>query len=299
MDPDYDVFAIIAESETLSAAAHKLRMSPASLSRKLARLEHRLGARLVHRTTRRMALTPQGHQFHRDLMVVRNALEEAENRVSGQGEELAGPLRLTAPTSFGRMHLAPLLSEFILRYPRIELDVDLSDSFVDLPTSRYDLAIRIAVTLGAGLVGHRLATSRRVLCASPAYLDGRDGLRTLGDLKGQSLLAAHGQLPWLLDGPAGAVLWEGESIVQTNSSEVVRELTLGGAGIALRSLWDVSPALESGALVRVLPDYEGSRDAAIFIAHAPVPRLSAPARVFVEHLTTRFADASWNRALAT
>jgi DNA-binding transcriptional LysR family regulator len=294
MDPDYDLFAAIVEAQSLSAAARRLGLSPASISKRLNRLEERLGARLIHRTTRRMALTPQGHRLHQDLVAIRAALKAAEDRITGRADLPAGPLRVTAPTSFGRLHVAPFLGAFLDRYPRIALELDLSDSFIDLMASRYDLAIRITAQVGAGLVGHRLATSRRLLCAAPAYLERHGTPETLAALAGHRLLAAEGQLPWQLDGPEGSVVHAGRSAVRTNSSEVVRELALGGAGIALRSLWDVGSALAGGALVRVLPDYEGSHDVAIFIVHTPMPRLPAPAQALVDFLTARYQPvAPW------
>jgi DNA-binding transcriptional LysR family regulator len=157
------------------------------------------------------------------------------------------------------MHFAPALAGFLALYPEIELDLDLSDDFVDLIASRYDVALRITAREAAGLVGHRLVTNRRVLCAAPSYLARMGVPEKLGDLARHRLLAAQGQMPWPLEGPDGPVAYAGVSAVLTNSSEVAREMALGGQGIALRSLWDVAPALASGALVQVLPAWEGSR----------------------------------------
>jgi DNA-binding transcriptional LysR family regulator len=283
-DPDYDILADIVAAGSLSAAARLLRVSPASLSKRLSRLEQRLGARLVHRTTRRLTLTPVGRELLDTLVPVRAAIQAAEDRIAGLGTAIAGPLRVTVPTSFGRMHLAPCLPDFLARYPGVELDLDLSDQFVDLLDGGYDLAIRIAASVAPGLVSYRLATSRRVLCASPGYLAAHGAPTALADLGAHRLIAAHGQLPWHLDGPDGSIHFPGESCVTTNSSEVVRELALGGCGIALRSLWDVAAELETHKLVRVLPQYEGSHDVAILAVHAPTPLLSANVRALIEHL---------------
>jgi len=283
-DPDYDSFLQVVAAGSLSAAARALRLSPASLSKRLTRLEDRLGARLLHRTTRRLSLTEAGRELHATLVPARMALQATEDRIAGRGTAIAGPLRLTAPTSFGRMHLAPCLPEFIAQYPQIDLALDLTDQFVDLLDSDYDLAIRVTAHVPGSLVGHRLATSRRVLCASPGYLAGSGIPAALADLRGHRLLAADGQLPWHLDGPGGSTIHDGVSHVRTNSSEVVRELALDGCGIALRSLWDVAPALKSGALVRVLPMFEGSHDVAIFAVHPPMPMVSARLRAMIDHL---------------
>lgn len=298
-DPDYAIFTGIVAAGSISAAARELRLSPASLSKRLARLEVRLGARLLNRTTRRMTLTMEGQRLHTDLQAIQAALVAAEQGVTGRQEAIGGPLRVTAPTSFGRMHLAPWLADFLAQHPSITLDLDLSDGYVDLLEGRFDVALRITRTIAGGLCAHRLGDNRRVLCAAPAYLAQAGVPQSLGALREHRLLAAAGQLPWQLLGLDGPVSLNGESAVRTNSSEVVRELALGGAGIALRSLWDVAPALGDGALVRVLPAWQGSPDVGIFLVHAPTPRLSANVRAFIGFCRERFAaGAAWDSAEA-
>jgi len=290
MDPDYDLFVTICEAQSLSAAGRRRHLSPASVSKRLHRLEERLGVRLIHRTTRRLSLTARGEGLYRDLVTIRASLKEAEERASGRGNAPVGPLRITAPTSFGRLYLPPVIAEFSQSCPEVEIDLNLSDSFIDLFSERFDLAIRIGSRMEGGLVAHHLAESRRVLCAAPAYLAHHGEPATLADLAGHYLLAADGQLPWNLAGPQGQVRYGGASAVATNSSEMVRELTLRGLGISLRSLWDVSRALADGGLVRVLPAYEGSHDAAVFAVHTPSPSLPAAVRIMIEHLTRAFAS---------
>lgn len=283
-DPDYDLFLGIVEAGSISAAARTRGMSTAALSKRLARLEERLSARLIHRTTRRLALTPAGHDLHDALLPLRTSLNAAEERISGRHALVSGPLRMTAPTSFGRMHVVPCLPAFLANNPNVELSIDLSDEFADLLDGSCDLAIRIGAQIGTGLIGHRLSTSRRVLCAAPSYLAAFGEPTSLGDLAGHRLLATTSQLPWQLDGPEGTVSHNGHSHIQTNSSEVVRELALGGCGIALRSLWDVGEALRQGALRQILPQYQGSQDVGIFAVHAPTPALPARLRALIDHL---------------
>lgn len=283
-DPDYDLFLAIIEAGSISAAARARGLSTAALSKRLARLEQRLAARLVHRTTRRLALTPAGRELHDALLPLRGALLAAEERVGGRPDLLRGPLRVTAPTSFGRMHVVPCLPAFLSAHPEIALSIDLADDFVDLLDGSCDLAVRIGARIGTGLVGHRLGTSHRVLCAAPAYLDAFGAPDSLAALARHRLLATTSQLPWALDGPEGMVTLQGESHVRTNSSEVVRELALGGCGIALRSLWDVGEALRQGTLRRVLPQYQGSHDVGIFAVHAPAPAVPARLRAMIDHL---------------
>lgn len=283
-DPDYDLFLDIVEAGSISAAARSRGMSTAALSKRLARLEERLSARLINRTTRRLALTPSGKDLHDDLLPLRMSLKAAEDRVSGRHALLSGPLRISAPTSFGRMHVVPCLPEFLARNPDVKLSLDLSDEFADLLDGSCDLAIRIGAGIGTGLVGHHIGTSHRVLCAASSYLEAFGEPASLNDLKGHRLLATTSQLPWQLDGPDGTVRHQSVSHVQTNSSEVVRELALGGCGIALRSLWDVSEALREGRLRRVLPQYQGAHNVGIYAVHAATPTLPARLRAFIDHL---------------
>ncbi len=145
-DPDYALFVAVAEAGSLSAAARALRLSPAMVSKRLQRLEQRLGVTLVHRTTRRLALTTAGERFRADLGDILGALDAAEARVTGARTAPAGPLHVSAPTSFGRLHVAPHLGRFVAACPAVELRFDLDDGFVDLFGARVDCAIRIAQT---------------------------------------------------------------------------------------------------------------------------------------------------------
>lgn len=297
MDPDYDLFAAIVEEGGLAAAGRRLRISPAMVSKRLVRLEERLGARLIHRTTRRLALTGAGERLHDDLREIMTALAAAERRISGVAQEASGTIRITAPTSFGRMHLAPWLGRFLDDHPRVNLHVDLSDDYVDLFAERVDLAIRISVDPGHGLAARRLATNRRILCAAPGYIKSFGIPLDMADLRKHRLLAADGQLPWRLMGPDGPVSIGGVSHVRTNSSEVVRELTITGVGIALRSLWDVSESLSLGHVRRILPEWEGSADVGLFAVHLPQPNPPQALSAFIDFLTGLYQPMPpWERA---
>ncbi|MGI4732564.1 MAG: LysR family transcriptional regulator [Janthinobacterium lividum] len=296
MDPDYLIFTRIVEDGSLSAAGRAMAISPAMISKRLARLEARLGVRLIHRTTRKLTLTEAGARFHGDLVTVLTALRGAESRLTGARDEPAGVLRLSAPTSFGRLHVTPHLHRFLARYPRVELEIDLSDDEVDLFAGRFDVAIRIASVIPASLAAHRLASSRRVLCASPAYLAEHLAPASVADLSRHRLLAATGQLPWRLVNGRLKHTVDGPSHVRTNSSEVVRELALTGVGIALRSLWDVDAALAERALVPVLPDWTGPADLAVHAVHPRGPSTAPVVAAMIAFLQEAFETAPWDRA---
>ena len=284
IDRDYALFAEVITAGSLSEAGRRLRISPAMVSKRIAQLESRLGARLIHRTTRRLSLTEAGLGFHSDVLAILGAIQAAEDRVSGREKLVAGILRISAPTSFGRRYVAPHLKGFLDAYPRVSVQLDLSDAFTDLIGERIDVAIRIAPAINPTLTGHRLAASRRILCAAPAYLAERGEPSCIADLGHHHLLAAAGQLPWRLDGPEGDTVVDGKSRVRTNSSEVVTELTLAGAGIALRSLWDIGRDIAEGRLARVLPAYEGSSSAGIYAVHPRAAHLPASVSAFIAYL---------------
>ena len=287
-DPDYDLFLDILDAGSISAAARARNLSTAALSKRLVRLEERLSVRLLNRTTRRLAPTPAGLDLQSVLRPVRVSLKAAEERISGKETLTRGPLRVTAPTSFGRMHVVPCLPQFLVENPEVQFSLDLSDEYADLFDGSCDLAIRIGAQIGPGLVGHRLGTSHRVLCGAPTYLAAFGEPQTLQDLKHHQLLATNAQLPWQLDGPEGTVNQNGKSHIRTNSSEVVRELALAGCGIALRSLWDVGEELRKGALKRVLRQYQGSHNVGIHAVHAPAPAIPVRVTSFILALTKYF-----------
>jgi len=267
MDPDVALFARVIEAGSLSAAGRALGISPATMSKRIARLEQRIGARLLHRTTRQLRPTARGERFYQDVSAILAAMADAEARAADRAVEPTGPLRVSAPTSFGRLHIAPHIKPFLDRFARLDLEFNLSDSFADVAGDAIDLAIRIAPAIDAGLIAVRLADSRRVLCAAPRYLEENGVPGSVAALADHRLLAATGQLPWRLFGPDGPMTVGGSSHVRTNSSDLVRELALSGGGIALRSLWDVNEHLVAGDLVRILPEIEGS-DVGIYAVHA-------------------------------
>ena len=295
MDPDYLLFARTVEAGSLSAAGRLLSISPAMMSKRISRLEARLGVRLIHRTTRRLALTEEGASLHRDLVAILDAIQQAEDRVANRHRTASGPLRISAPTSFGRLHVAPHVGRFLDLHPHVDLELNLSDAYEDLLAERIDVAVRITSDIPLHLEGHHLATNRRILCASPAYLAAHGIPDKIADLPRHRLLAADGQLPWRLVNGRARKLIDGHSHVRTNSSEIVRELALTGVGIALRSLWDVGDLIAEGSLIRVLDSWEGPADLAVHAVHPRAAGRPAAVDAFIAFLRETFRDASWNR----
>lgn len=293
MDRDYRLFAAIVETGSISAAGQRLGLSPAAASKRLQALEERLGVRLVHRTTRRLSTAQGGQAFYEEVRAILSAAEAAEARVSGRAERPAGLLRLSAPTSFGRLHVAPHLPAFLDLYPEVRAELLLDDGYSDLIADRIDVAIRIAPEPeSTALAARLLAPNRRVLCAAPRYLDAHGEPVSLEDLGRHRLLAAAHQSPWRLEGPDKRTVGV-YSVVATNSSEVVRELCLAGTGIALRSTWDVGVELGSGALRRVLPAWQGAADVAIWAVHARAEPLPAAVVAYIDHVAAALGPVPW------
>jgi DNA-binding transcriptional LysR family regulator len=298
---DYEIFARVIKAGSLSAAARELRSSPAMISKRLTRLEDRLGVRLLQRTTRRLTPTQVGQSFFERVVAVLAAVEDAENFATVDSERPRGVLKVSAPTAFGRLHIAPRLKPFLDAYPELRLQIELSDEYADLIAGSFDMAVRIGTLPDSSLVARRLAPNRRVLCAAPQYLAQHGEPRTLRDLDRHRLLNAGPQVSWRLEGPEGHVLYKPRSILDTNSSEVVREAVVSGLGIGFRSTWDVSQELKSGVLRRVLPRYGSSSDVNIHAVYAGRRLVPVKVRAFVDYLATLYGgpdEPYWDRDIA-
>lgn len=296
---DYEIFVRVIRAGSLSAAGRELNSSPAMISKRLRRLEERLGARLLQRTTRRLTPTEVGQAFYERVVGVLASVEEAETMVTGGSDRARGILKATAPTAFGRIHIAPRLKDFLDVHPEVQLDIDLSDDYVDLVAEGFDVAIRIGSLADSSLVARRLAPNRRVLCATPEYLREHGEPRTLADLQSHRLLTAGPQVSWRLEGPNGPEFYKPHSVLQTNSSEVVREAVVSGMGLGFRSTWDISEELSSGVLKRVLPAYSGAADVSIFAVYPTRHLVPFKVRAFVDFFARLFGpDPYWDRAIA-
>jgi len=290
---DLEIFARVVSAGSMSAAGRELGLSPAVVSKRLRRLEDRLGTRLLQRTTRQISLTEAGQGFYERVVAILAGIEDAEAFVSRRSAIARGTLKVSAPTSFGRMHIAPHVQRFLEANPGLAINLVLSDEFVDIVGEGYDLAIRIAELSDSSLVARKLAPVRRILCASPSYIE-RHGLpASVDNLTEHVCLPSHNQEGWRLDGPGGSFNFRPNGPLLTNSSEVVRECVIGGVGIALRSTWDIGHELANGRLVRVLPEYEGARGVAIHAVYASRRFLPAKVRVFIDFLTDLYGTVPY------
>lgn len=293
---DLEIFTRVVAAGSMSAAGRALGFSPAVISKRIKRLEDRLGTRLLQRTTRQISLTEAGQGFYDRVLGVLAGIEEAEAFASGRSGQPQGTLRITAPTSFGRMHVAPHLARFIEAHTDLVVHIVLSDEFSDIVADGFDLAIRIGELSDSTLVARKLVPVRRILCASPAYLARYGTPLTVADLVDHICLRQHNHDTWKLEGPEGVLSYKPQGRLITNSSEVVREAVLSGAGIALRSTWDVGGDLKSGRLVQVLQAWEGSRNIFVSALYPSRQFLPAKVRLFIDYLAGLYGpEPYWER----
>jgi DNA-binding transcriptional LysR family regulator len=290
---DLEIFARVVAGGSMSAAARELGLQPAIISKRIKRLEERLGTRLFQRTTRQISLTEAGAGFHERVVSALAGLEDAEAFVSGRSGEVRGRLKVSAPTSFGRMHVAPHLKAFFDLYPALKVHLILTDDFQDIVAGGFDLAIRIAELGDSSLVARRLAPVKRILCCSPAYIAAHGMPETIADLEEHICIPAHNNAHWHLIGPDGPVVLKPEGPLETNSSEVIREVVLAGLGIALRSTCDIGPELRSGQLVRVLSEWEGSSNVGLYAVYPSRQFLPAKVRVLIDFLANLYGPAPY------
>lgn len=287
----------VVESGSFVGAADALNLSKAAVSRHVVALERRLGIRLLHRTTRRVSLTPEGQIFYARSKDLLAELDDVESEITSKQASVSGLLRINAPFTFGILHLAPLWGLFRERYPQVTLDVTLADRVVDLVEEGYDLAIRIADLANSSLVSRRLTSTRMVLCASPKYLRKHGKPQSPSDLATHQVIAYSywaSKDEWHFTGPQGPVSVLTRPWMHTNNGETCKAAALAHQGVILQPRFVVSDALASGELVELLPQYLSS-EIGIYAVYPTRKHLSAKVRVLIEFLAHHFArqGATW------
>lgn len=282
---DLEIFARVSRTGNMSAAGREMGLSPAVVSKRISLLEERLNARLFQRTTRQLTLTETGEGYFKRVVDILSLIEEAEDYVSRRNTKPRGMLKVTAPTSFSRLHMAPFLPQFLERFPEIELEFQLTDNFIDIIREGYDLAIRIGELQDSSLVQRKLAADRRVICASPKYIAEFGEPKTLADLEQHNCLSAGSQDCWRIQGADGAQhQLRVKGNIRSNSLEFMREALMAGLGLGLRSTWDIGEELRRGDLKVVLPEYRGSDSVAIYAVYPCRDFMPEKVNVFIEYL---------------
>ncbi|MDB5934130.1 MAG: HTH-type transcriptional regulator DmlR [Massilia sp.] len=282
-----------------SAAARQLGVATSSVARLMDALELRIGAPLLNRSTRSVTLTDPGREYVARATSILEQLEEADNAVGAATSVARGLLRIAAPVTFSSMFIAPLLPELARRYPELELDMRLNDSVTNLVEESIDLAIRIGtVERIPNLVARKLSTHQRFICASPAYLARHGAPRRPADLgQHNCLLFAYsvGAQQWHLRDAAGIEEIEVRGTLTVNNVEVLRQAVVGGVGLGLLPEWLVKADLGSGALVRVLEQYEinpGPMEVGVYGLYPASRRGSAKVKAVLDMLAAALAAQS-------
>ena len=288
---DVAVFVRVVERGSFTLAADELELSRAVVSKYVSRLEERLGARLLHRTTRRLSLTEAGAALFEASRGALERIEEAEGAVAQLQSEPRGRLRVSAPMSFGILHLGPAITDFARAHPRVTLDLRLDDRFVNLVEEGIDVAVRIGALTDSSLVARRLATTRTLVCAAPAYLAQHGEPETPEDLAAHNCLI-YSYLStanvWRFTAPDGREIPIAvNGTFRINNGIVLGEAAAAGHGILLTPSFYVGPLLRDGRLKRILPGYRLPELGihAVYPERAQVP---PKVRAFVDFLAQRF-----------
>jgi DNA-binding transcriptional LysR family regulator len=283
-------FTAVAEAGSISAAAKRLGLSKSVVSERLSELEREVGVRLVQRTTRRLSLTEDGHAFLARARRIVAEVQDSLNEMSERRGELTGPLRLSGPVAFGTLHLGPALYPFLQQHPGISLTLDLDDRFVDIAADGYDAVIRHGPVVGGRLAARRLASSRRMLVASPDYLARHGAPSSVDDLRAhRAILFSHREADWRFAAEGGAIVVRPERALRVNNGLILRDAAVAGLGIALVATFLVYEQLRAGALTRldVGAAPEGTE---ISFAYPKERSTSAKLLALVEHLRVTFGD---------
>lgn len=289
-------FLAAVEHGGFTAAGQALGRDGSIVSRRITALEKRLGVRLMERTTRRLALTEAGEAFQQRMAIAVHGLRDIEQDTAATAIGVRGTLRIALPATFGRMWVAPILPAFLAAYPQLVVETAFEDRYVDLVAESFDVAIRVGALTDSRLVARRLAPSRRMLCASPAYLQAHGAPAHPSDLAahaclGFSRLASH-PLWHLRDGDKTTAIRIAGPLV-TDDAQCLVQAAVAGGGIAMVSDWLAGPELSSGRLVPVLPDHPVQSNETVYLVHPSTRLVPAKTRAFGDWIMGALGASPW------
>ena len=293
-----EAFVRAADGRSFSQAARQMRLSKSVVSRQIAALEAALGARLLQRTTRTLTLTEAGRLYLERARRVLAEVEDAERSVGQLSDAPRGQLRVSAPMSFGFLHLAAAIPAFLARHPDVTIDMSLTDRFVDLVEEGFDVAVRIGRLRDSSLIARRLAPSRLVVCGSPDYLARRGVPRVPADLAAHECLHntnIEGQ--WAFATPDGGVqMVDVAGRLSANNGDALQAAAREGAGLVYLPSFIVGGDVQAGRLVSVLDEFT-TTGATVNAVYPHARHLSPKVRVFVDFLAERFGpEPYWDAA---
>lgn len=286
------VFVRVVELGSITSGGRDLRLSPAVASNRIKDLETRFGVRLLNRTTRKLSMTDAGRAFYERVRPILAEVADLELSLQAEGQAPSGRLRVSAPVSFGILHLGPAIAEYLLRYPDVIIDLDLNDRVVDLVEDGYDVAVRIGPLQDSSLVARPLAPQQLLVCAAPAYLARHGVPQTPDDLKQHRCLhyayASTGN-EWHFEKDGVTHLVRVNAALRANNGDVLRTAALAGHGVILQPEFLVGEDVRAGRLTALLQDYAHT-PISMYAAYPHRRFLSPKVRSFVEHLEERFGS---------
>ena len=296
---DIAVFARVVDSGSFTAAAERLSLSKSVVSKYVTRLENRLGAQLLNRTTRRLSLTEVGRAFYERSQRGLREIEEAEAEVSRLQGEPRGTLRINTPMSFGVLHIAPTIPEFLSRYPELAVDMNLDDRKIDVIEGGFDVSVRISDLPDSSLIARRVGPCRHAVVASPEYLECHGVPRTPDELRHHNVITYQYQesaQEWHFRAPGEKpISVPVAGSIQMNNSLALREALLNGAGITRTPTFVVGRDIQEGTLRPVLTNYE-TLEVSIYLVFAQRQHLAPKVRAFVDFMAERIShDPYWDR----
>jgi DNA-binding transcriptional LysR family regulator len=288
-------FSAVVDAGSFVGGANTLDMSKAAVSRYVGDLETRLGVRLLHRTTRKLSLTEEGEVFYARCKELLSNISDAELEITSRTAEAVGLLRVSAPVTFGILHLASLWGEFNAKHPKVSLDITLSDRVVDIIEDGFDVAIRIAQLPNSTLISKKLASTQMVLCASPQYIKRNGKLTHPSDLTKHSVLAyTYWSMrdEWAFEGPDGSVTVKTVPRFKCNNGDTNLAAALAHQGIVLQPTFLVGKYLKTGELVELLPEYK-STELGIYAIYPTRKLVSPKVRLLIDFLVQSFKKPNW------
>lgn len=284
------LFVRLASTHNISLAGQEFGLSPAVASSYISKLEDKLGVRLVHRTTRKVSLTEEGQAFLPHAEEVLSSVDAARASIGIGNDSPTGTLRVSAPSSFGRLYLIPALKGFTSRYPGLKVDFRLSDSIVDLVEGGFDVAIRNAELKDSTLVARKLAPDNRIICASPSYLIEYGTPTTPEDLRHHQFITLSMIQDITFSSPTGPITIKPKGSIKADNGEAVRDACVHGLGITITSTWCSYEQLKRKELVPILTDFPLVSESAIWAVY-PSSRLLAPkVRAFIDYLSAYYGS---------
>lgn len=295
------VFVAVVESGGFSAAADKMHITKSAVSKRINQLEDELGIRLLNRTTRKLSLTEAGHRYYEYVSQSLSLAQQGIDAVTELQGKPRGKLKLTAPMSFGVLHIAPLVAEFLQHYPDVEIDLQLEDQMVDLIQEGFDLGIRIGHLPDSNLIAKRLSPCHSVLCASPSYIEQHGAPNKPSDLAKHNCL----QYSYFRGGTEWSFLYQGgehkvvpKGRLSINNSEAIRRALLEGLGIGQLPTFIVAKDIKANNLSIVMPEYQLPTHA-VYAVFPQRKHMPLKVRAFLDFISERLnpTQAYWDSTI--